>query len=87
MTTAFYNEPVHIKLYIDYRDSSVDNYPQIALCDECAESLEADVNEQDTLGPQEGAVCDKCGSMNAVALRATMLARGACGCCVPDRRG
>jgi hypothetical protein len=28
-----------VRLYIDYRDSSVDNYPQVEACDECAEAL------------------------------------------------
>jgi hypothetical protein len=87
MERHFNNEPVEIKLYIDYRDPSVDNFPQIALCDECAESLEPDVCEQTTLRPQEAAECEECGLMNAAGLRATTrLARGACGCCVPDHR-
>jgi DNA polymerase I len=80
MEMHFYFEPVEIKVYIDYRNLSLDNYPQIPLCDECAESLEADVCEQETLEPQEAAQCEECGLMNTAALRATVSARSACGC-------
>jgi len=62
------HEPANVELYIDYRDPGADNYPQIALCDECADELGAKVEELDTLEPGEEAACERCGRRNAAAL-------------------
>ena len=56
--------PVSIKVYIDYRDSSVDVYPQIEVCDECVKALGAGLGEQDELPPVEAAWCELCGAGN-----------------------
>ena len=62
-----YDEPVEIKLYIDYRDLSADNYPQIHPCDECAEEYSKYISEVDDLRPGEAARCEICGKENAAA--------------------
>ncbi len=62
--------PVSIKAYIDYRDPSVDSYPQIDACDECASALGAGLGEQGDVPPEEAAWCEFCGAGNA---RAGML--------------
>ncbi len=67
MSNEHDDNPVLVKLYIDYRDSSVDNYPQIEVCEECAETLNGDLEEQDDLQPGEAAWCVECGIGNAAA--------------------
>lgn len=64
------DRPASIKVYIDYRDPSVDSYPQIEVCDECAKALGAGLGEQDDVPPAEAAWCESCGAGNA---RARML--------------
>ena len=60
--------PAPVRVYIDYRDPSVDAYPQIAACDGCAEALGAGLGEQDDVPPAEAAWCELCGAGNARAL-------------------
>jgi hypothetical protein len=62
-------EVTRVRLYIDYRDASADNYPQIEACDECAEALEVFLNVQGDLRPGEAAWCELCGNENAAAKR------------------
>jgi len=62
-------EPVPIKVYIDYRDSSADNYPQIEVCGECAEVSNASLGEQGDIQPGVAAWCELCGNGNAAAMR------------------
>jgi DNA polymerase I len=62
-------EVARVRLYIDYRDQSVDNYPQIEACEECAEALEAYLSLQGDLRPGEAAWCEECGEENAAAKR------------------
>ena len=56
--------PASVKVYIDYRDPSVDAYPQIEACDECAKALGAGLGEQDDILPAEAAWCELCGAGN-----------------------
>ena len=69
MGTYFDDEPVPVKVYIDYRDASVDNYPSIFLCDKCAEELGPGVEELTTLKSGEEAECKECLLRNAAAMR------------------
>lgn len=62
------DEPVRIELYLDYRDGAVDNYPEIVLCDDCAEYLGGEVGELTELEAREEAVCDRCGRGNAASI-------------------
>jgi DNA polymerase-1 len=62
-------EATRVRLYIDYRDGSADNYPQIEACDECAEALEVFLNVQGDLRPGEPGWCERCGNENAAAMR------------------
>ena len=52
-------EPVagEVRVYVDYRDQSVDNYPNIYLCEEFADRVE----ELATLKSGESADCENCG--------------------------
>jgi len=61
------DEPVPIKVYIDYRDLSADIYPQIDACGECAEEYSEYISEVDDLRPGEAARCEICGKENAAA--------------------
>ena len=65
--------PVRIELYLDHRDGAADNYPEIALCDECAEDLGGEVGELTELEAGEAAVCEGCGRRNAVAMLSRIL--------------
>lgn len=62
------DEPVRIELYLDHRDGAADNYPEIALCDECAEDLGGEVGELTKFGPEDAATCESCGRRNAPAM-------------------
>ena len=62
------DEPVHIALYLDHRDAAADNYPEIALCDECAEYLGGEVGELTELEAGKEAACERCGRENAAAM-------------------
>ena len=59
--------PVSVRVYIDYRDPSVDAYPQIEACDDCAEALGVGLGEQDDIPPAEAAWCELCDAGNARA--------------------
>jgi DNA polymerase-1 len=63
----FEDEPVSIKVYIDYRDLSADSYPQIDACGECAEEYSKYLSEVDDLLSGEAAQCEICGKENAAA--------------------
>lgn len=65
------DEPVRIELYLDYCDGA-DEYPVIALCDECAEDARGNVGELTRLTAGEAAECEGCVRMNAAAVRARM---------------
>lgn len=62
------HEPVHVELYLDYRDGAADGYPVIAFCDECAEGLGSRIGELTGLAVGEAAGCHECGRGNAAAL-------------------
>jgi DNA polymerase I len=64
----FEDESVSIKVYVDYRDLSVDSLPQIDACDECAEEYSDRLTEADDLRPGEAARCEICGAENAAAM-------------------
>ena len=54
--------PVRVAYYIDYRDASVGNYPQIFACDRCAERRDDVLVYQEGLRPgEEGVRCELCG--------------------------
>jgi DNA polymerase-1 len=53
-------DPLRVAYYIDYRDLSVDNYPQIFACEGCAQELDGVLGYQDDLTPGEGAQCEVC---------------------------
>lgn len=65
------DEPVNVEVYIDYRDHTVDNYPNIDLYDDCAEELRPDVDHVYTHNPEEEAECERCGRRNAAAMRSS----------------
>ena len=50
-----------VRVYVDYRDQSVDNYPNVYLCEECAEEFAGRVEEVSTLKSGENAECRECG--------------------------
>ena len=50
-----------VRVYVDYRDQSVDNYPNVYLCEECAEEFADRVEEVATLKSGESAECQECG--------------------------
>ncbi|MDP9480433.1 MAG: hypothetical protein M3R38_33025 [Actinomycetota bacterium] len=51
--------------YDDFRDQSVDNYPIIVLCEDCAENLEKEgriSSPLETLPEDSGEYCEECGA-------------------------
>jgi DNA polymerase I len=59
---CFEDEPIRIRVFTDYRDLSVESYPQIDVCDECAEEYSDLLTEADDLRPGEAARCEICGN-------------------------
>jgi hypothetical protein len=61
--------PVPVKVYVDYRDPSADAYPEIDVCDGCAEAFGAGLGEADHPRPDEAAWCEICSTENPAAAR------------------
>ncbi len=52
------DDPVRFACCIDYRDPSMGNYPQVLVCDRCAEVLDDVLGYQTGLQPDEEAWCE-----------------------------